>query len=853
MNSWYEKSGEEVLQELNSSPAGLSLAQVSAMQTRLGLNELRTTGQRSIMYLLLSQFKDVMIVILIAAAVVSFFVGEHTDAYVIIGIILANAGIGFFQEYRAEESMKKLQQLSAHYALVLRERVHTKIEAKNLVPGDIVLLEAGNIIPADGRLLEISSFKTEEAALTGESHSVEKITAPVSGSELLAGDQRNMVFKGTVASSGSATMVVTAIGMDTELGRIAALLEGSSPSTPLQQRLQKFSRQLVIIVLAICLIVFGYGLLRGEQPLSIFMTALSLAVAALPEALPAVITIGLANGAARMAGQSALIRKLPAVETLGSVTYICSDKTGTLTKNQMTVEQVFQPDEHSELLLYAFMLNNEVHYDKNGVPVGDSTETALVEYATRRGVSKTNAQAKYPLIQKVPFDSDRMRMATLHQYGDQYLLLVKGAPSRITEVLSKHYEVQKELWLDNNRKWASQGLRVLFFAFKILGEKPAELTPDIEANLDFLGMAGMIDPPREEVIQAIHECKTAGIKPVMITGDQLLTAVAIAERLSIVLPGSGRAMTGADLSKLDDQQLAGMVTDISVYARVSPEQKLRIVNCLQDQGQFVAMTGDRVNDAPSLKKANIGVAMGITGTDVTKESAHMILLDDNFATIIKAVKEGRRIYDNIRKFILYVLSCNLGEILAIFFAPIFGMSIPLLPIHILWINLVTDGLPGVALAAEPAEKDIMRHRPRSPRENLFAGGLMQRIVISGVLMAAAALLLQSIAINNDADVAAQQTMVFTMLCIVQLGNALSVRVAKSMFVSNPLRNRSLLITVMLSLALQILLLYMPQSRTMLKIEALSLKQLLLTASISLACILLIDVFKSILKQLGYGK
>lgn len=849
MGTWYRKSVEEVLKELESNPEGLSSEGVSRLQQKVGLNELQAYKQKSKLSFLLSQFKDVMIIVLIVAAIVSFFLGEHTDAYVIIGIILGNAAIGFYQEYRAEESMKKLQQMSAQHTAVLRDGVHSEIDAKELVPGDIVLLEAGNIVPADGRLIEISSFKTDEAVLTGESHSVEKLIIPISDSDLLAGDQLNMVFKSTVASNGSAKMVVTATGMDTEIGRIADLMKGASAATPLQQRLKKFSGQLVIIVLIICVIVFGYGLLRGEPPMNMFMTALSLAVAALPEALPAVITIGLANGAARMVRQNALIRKLPAVETLGSVTYICSDKTGTLTKNHMTVEQMWHVDEQKDLLLHAFMLNNEVHYDKEDVAVGDSTETALVTYATEQSLSRQAAEDKYPLLQKVPFDSDRMRMTTLHQYGDQYLLLVKGAPSRITEVLDNKYEQQKEKWLAKNREWAGEGLRVLFFAFKIIDEKPEDLTADVEQGLDFLGIAGMIDPPREEVIQAIDECKTAGIKPVMITGDQLLTAVAIAERLNIAESRSKQAMTGADLSKLSDTELSTRIMDISVYARVSPEQKLRIVDSLQQKGQFVAMTGDGVNDAPSLKQANIGIAMGITGSDVTKESAHMILLDDNFATIIKAVKEGRRIYDNIRKFILYVLSCNLGEILIIFFAPIFGLPIPLLPIHILWINLVTDGLPGVALAAEPAEKDIMKHQPRPPKENLFAGGLVQRIILTGILMATAGFVLQLIAISKGFSVPVQQTMIFTMLCMVQLGNALSVRGSRSMFSFNHLRNPLLLLTIVLTLTLQIVLLYVPFLRNIFKIEILSLEALLLTASISITCVLAIELSKLLLRWL----
>jgi Ca2+-transporting ATPase len=540
-----------------------------------------------------------------------------------------------------------------------------------------------------------------------------------------------------------------------------------------------------------------------------FLTALSLAVAALPEALPAVITIALAQGARRMVKQNALIRRLPAVETLGSVTYICTDKTGTLTENVMTVEKVIAQPGEEDLLLHAMMLNNEVRFSREGEMLGDSTEKALVSYAREKGLSRERSARQYAFKGKVPFDSERMMMSTLHESNGEWILFVKGAPAAIAAALADHYGDEVQKWLNQNREWAAEGLRVLFFATRTFREKPDNLTADLERDLDFLGMVAMIDPPREAVMDAIAECSTAGIRSVMITGDQMLTAKAIARRLGMG-DDNMETRTGKDLATTAWDEFVRKVKDVVVYARVSPEQKLQIVKALQQNNQFVAMTGDGVNDAPSLKQADIGVAMGITGTDVSKEASDMILLDDNFATIVKAVKEGRRIYENIRKFILYVLSCNLAEVLTISLAPILGMPIPLLPIHILWINLVTDGLPGITLTAEPAEPDIMKRPPRPPGENLFAGGMISDIVIAGAILAGAALHTQFRLAAEGYDITTQQTAVFSVLCLVQLGNALSVRsvdhplVGRGMF-SNP----AMWGVVLFTIGLQVLIVYVP--------------------------------------------
>ena len=853
MDAWHKLTQEEVLQQLDTTAAGVKKSQVAALQQRHGLNSIEAAKQKSKWAIFVSQFKDVMIAILVVAAVISFSVGERIDALVILAIIFGNALIGYFQENNAEESVRMLQKMTAQHAMVVRDGNPSKVETKELVPGDIILLEAGDIVPADARLLEVNSLKTEEAALTGESHAVEKITAKIEQESLLPGDRYNMVFKSTLVSHGSAKAVVTSTGMATEIGKIAGLLEVEDQKTPLQKRLAVFSKQLALIVILICLLVFGFGLWRGEPPFLMFLTALSLAVAALPEALPAVITISLAQGARRMVRQNALVRVLPAVETLGSVTYICSDKTGTLTQNLMTVEKVKTVEGKENLLYAAMMLTNEVRFSEEGI-LGDSTETALVNYIVEKGIQKSTLENDLPPIDKLPFDSVRMRMSSLHQYGEQWILLTKGAPVKVAEVLSDAYFDQKEEWLNINREWAKEGLRVLFFAFKIFDEKPQDIAEDLEDGLELLGITAMIDPPREEVIAAIEECKTAGIKSVMITGDQPLTAYAIAERLHLMDEGAKGTLTGAELEKLSEEEYLKVIKEISVYARVSPSQKMKIVQTLQHNGEYVAMTGDGVNDAPSLKQADIGVAMGITGTDVSKEAADLILLDDNFATIVKAVKEGRRIYENIKKFILYILSCNIAEILTIVFAPVFGLATPLLPIHILWINLVTDGLPGIALASEPAEKGIMERPPRSPRENLFAGGLIPKILGAGIIMAIAAILIQNWAATMGYNEQVQQTLVFTTLCFVQLSNALSVRFSfHSLFSKKIFSNWKLWGAIALTVALQLMLIYIPSLHPIFKTTTLDSRSIGMVG-LAVACsVISIELVKYIYNSLAVKK
>ncbi len=835
--AWHKLASEEALKELGSSPAGLGAAEAELRLKKHGPNALEVKKKRGALSMFFGQFKDFMIVVLIAAAAVSGLMGETLDAAVIGAIVALNAIMGFVQEYRAQKAMEALKRMAAPSASVIRDGVAASVPAGTLVPGDIVVLEAGSVVPADLRLIEAASLKTEEAALTGESLSVEKQAGPVAGEDLQLGDRLNMAYSGTSVSYGRGRGVVTATGMSTELGKIAGMLQDEEEvETPLQKRLTAFGKKLAWAVLAICAAVFGFGLLRGEPPVLMFLTAVSLAVAAIPEALPAVMSIALAMGAKKMAKQNALIRKLLAVETLGSVTYICTDKTGTLTQNKMTVEELYldgallkagQPPPQPELyarLLAGFALNND-SLPKDAGWSGDPTETALCALAAAGGQEKRGLDAAHPRAAELPFDSERKRMTTFHSgqlagwAGGAYFSVTKGAAEGLLEN-SALLMTAAGTSLDGKEKiraaaeeMASRGLRVLGLAARQWDAVPATPTPgEAEKDLVYIGLAGIADPPREEARAAVAECREAGIVTVMITGDHPVTARNIAERLGIIQPGDAGAMlTGAELGKLSEQDFAAKVEQIRVYARVAPAQKLRIVKALQARGHFAAMTGDGVNDAPALKRADIGIAMGITGTDVSKEAAHMILLDDNFATIVKAVAGGRRIYDNIRRFVRYVLTCNSGEIWTIFLAPFLGLPIPLLPIQILWINLVTDGLPGLALAAEAAEPDIMKRPPRAPGESLFAGGLGTHVIWVGLLIGFVCIGTQAWAIRTGAH---WQTIVFTVLCLSQLGHALAVRSERrSLFQIGILSNKPLFYSVLLTVALQLGAIYLPWCNT----------------------------------------
>jgi Ca2+-transporting ATPase len=794
----------EVAGQLRVDPAtGLAPDEVALRQARHGPNRLPEARPRTWLARLLSPFRDFMIIVLLAAAVLSGFIGDLVDTVAILVIVLLNAIITVIQEWRADNAIAALQQLAAPHATVRRDGEHRTVAAEHLVPGDVVLLEAGNQVPADLRLHEVAQLRIDESALTGESVTVEKATHRLPAGVHALGDRINMAFKGTLVTHGRATGVVTATGNATQIGHVAALLHDETDrQTPLQKRLATFGKQLSLVVLAICAVVFAVGVLRGEPLLLMALTSISLAVAAIPEALPAVVSVLLAFGARRLVRVNALVRRLPAVETLGSVTTICSDKTGTLTLNRMRVErqQLHAGDEAA--LWQAAVLCNDAHKGEAGW-IGDPTETALSEFADQNGFDPSQILADHPRLHEWPFDSTRKRMTTLHARGDGWRACVKGAPETVLPCCIDAGDATRIA-----ADWAAQGLRVLAVARRDGSGAFAGLDSDaIENELTLLGLIGLIDPPRPEVRQAVAECRGAGIRPLMITGDHPATALAIARQLGIA-DERATAITGTQLSQLDDDALADAVAHTSVYARVDPAQKIRIVKALQARGEFAAMTGDGVNDAPALRAADIGVAMGRGGTDVAREAAGLVLLDDNFATIVAAVREGRRIFDNIRKFIRYTMTSNSGEIWVLFLAPLLGMPISLLPIHILWINLVTDGLPGLALAAEPAERGVMQRPPRPPQESVFAHGLWQHALWVGLLMGGLCLGVQAwaLAVGN----AHWQTMVFTTLTVAQMAHVLAIRSeTDSLFRIGLFSNRPLLGAVALTLLLQLATIYVP--------------------------------------------
>ncbi len=852
--NWHKTSIEETFKSLATSPKGLSAVAAAEKLRENGPNELEEGKRKSVAGMLLAQFKDVMILILLAAAIVSGIVGDLTDTIVILVIVLLNAFLGFFQEYRAEKAMQALKQMAVAQVKVLRDGNTVWLPATALVLGDVVLLEAGNAVPADLRIIESKNLRVEEAALTGESMAVDKITEVLEMDDLPVGDKKNMAFKGTFVTHGRGSGAVVATGMQTELGRIAKMLQEDEAATPLQQRMASFGKKLSLLVLFLCLMFFAAGWWRGEDVVKMVLTSISLAVAAIPEALPAVITISLALAAKRMIRLNSLIRKLPAVETLGSVTYICTDKTGTLTKNKMHLEQVFangqvhernalsavRQQEEIDLMLHAFALNNDAVADSGKDIKGDSTEIALMEVAREQNIQP----GVWPRLAEIAFDADRKMMTTFHAYEHKIISFTKGAPDVL---LPQCADVDVPMLQQQVDGLAAKGLRVMGFACRYWDALPENMDGKTqESGLRFLGLAGIIDPPREEALEAIAQCKTAGITIVMITGDHPLTAKTIAQRVGILSGENDLVVTGQQLAALDDGGFADKVEKIRVYARVSPEQKLRIVKMLQQKGHYVAMTGDGVNDAPSLKRANIGIAMGITGTDVSKEAAHMILLDDNFSTIVKAVREGRRVYDNILKFIKYLMTTNSGELLTLLVGPIIGLPVALLPVHILWINLVSDGLPAISLSYEKAEENIMNRPPRPPGQSVFANGRGLHMVWVGILMAGIALGLQAWAIENKLH---WQTIVFNFLSLCQLGHVLAIRFEnRSLFGAGMFSNKPLIGAVSMALLLQVAVTYIPFMQSIFHTEALTLNEFVLVVAASSLVFFAVELEKAVFRQ-----
>jgi len=918
MAEWHELERDVVLQRLESRPEGLTESEAAERLQRFGPNQLKERRGRSPWAVLAGQFTEVMVIVLLVAAAISFAIGEFTDGIMVLIIVVLNAILGFAQEYRAERAMAALKRLAVPTVKVRRgEQVH-EVEATQLVPGDVILLEAGARVPADARVLESVNLRTEEAALTGESVPVDKVEHPISGQHLPLGDRRNLVFMGTAVVYGRGTAAVVETGMNTELGNIADLLQAvHEEKTPLQKRMAELGKWLAIGALVIVAVVFGLGVWRGEAWTEMFLTAISLAVAAVPEGLPAVVTIALALGAQRMVRRNALIRKLPAVETLGSVTTICSDKTGTLTENRMTVTvldvagkslnlvaqlrgvgpvilpheaPLGQPEPAIAVLLAGGALCNDAVLERDPEggggyrAVGDPTEGALVVAAARMGIWKEQLDHRMPRLAEAPFTSERKRMTTLHRLPNEpkcaseetieclpaflpqapYAAFTKGSVDGLLQICDRVWIDGKLRALDEswrqriqaaNDRLADDGVRVLGVALRPFEELPQKLDEStLEQELAFVGMTGMIDPPRHEVRQAVAECRTAGIRPVMITGDHPLTALHIARELGIVGKDDlqARVVNGQELAQMSVDDLERVAEDVAVYARVSPEHKVKIVEALKRKGHFVAMTGDGVNDAPALKRADIGVAMGITGTDVSKEAADMVLLDDNFATIVHAIEEGRTIYENIRKFVRYIISSNIGEIFIMLMAPLLGLPIPLTAIQLLWINLVTDGLPGLALGVEPADPNTMKRPPNPPGESVLARGAGIYMVWVGLLLGVVSLAAQYWGRSlNDGS---WQTMIFTTLALSQMGNALAIRSDReSVFRIGLLSNKPLLGAVLLTVALQVVVIYVPFMQRVFGTISLNGRELAISVALSSVVFIAVEVQKWALRLRGRAR
>jgi len=855
----YKLPSEEVARRLKSHfENGLTAEEAKKRLKKYGYNELATKEGPTIWERFLEQFKDFLVLILIAASIVSIIVGEVTDSIVILIIVVLNAILGVVQESKAGKALEALKKMAAPQASVIRNGKRQEIPARELVPGDVVILETGDYVPADVRLFESVNLKIEEASLTGESVPVEKDASVVYDEEKPLGDRDNTAYMSTVVTYGRGKGIVVSTGMNTEIGQIAEMLESyEDEQTPLQKKLTEFGKWLGIICLAVVAVVFVLGLLRGEPILEMFMTSISLAVAAIPEGLPAVVTIVLALGMQRMVKRNAIIKKLHAVETLGSTTTICSDKTGTLTQNEMTVVSIYtnneftqvtgrgykpagkflkndketdpDKDPHLSLLLKIGALCNDAKLEKieeesaedSWRIIGDPTEGALVVAASKAGMWSDDLNREYVRKQEIPFDSERKRMTTFHSNPEDkgYLAFVKGAPDIVLDLCKSIYENneireltedKKARILDANRKMAKQALRVLAVAYKPVEEIPRHPDPQKhEKDLIFVGLLGMIDPARPEAAKAVEVCKSAGIRPIMITGDYRETAVAIAKELKIMDENS-KALTGVELDKMDDNELEKVIDDVDVYARVSPQHKVRIVSVLKKKGEITAMTGDGVNDAPALKKADIGVAMGITGTDVAKETAEMILIDDNFASIISAIEEGRIIFSNIRKFVFFLLTCNIAEILVIFLAMVLGWPIPLIPIQILWLNLVTDAFPALALGMEPGEPGIMKQPPRNPDEPILNRKIQRKIIIQSIAMTAATLGIYYLTLQTTQNLTIARTFAFVTLSTSELLRAFTVRSeTTSVFELGLFSNKYMLWGNIISFILILMVVYVP--------------------------------------------
>ena len=863
MSEYYQLPGREVLKKLNGSEEPLTSQQVREHQEKYGRNELAEGKKETILHIFLGQYKDFLVMILIAAAIVSGLLRDVESAVVILVVITINAVLGTLQTVKAEQSLDSLKKLSAPEAKVMRDGNLVQIPSAEVTVGDIVYLDAGDYIPADGRILECASLKTDESALTGESLGVEKSTEPVKG-EVSLGDRTNMVYSGCFATYGRASFAVTAIGMETEVGKIAGLLnQTSQKQTPLQISLDQFGKKLSILILIFCGILFGIQVMRGGDAGDAFLFAVALAVAAIPEALSSIVTIVLSFGTQKMAKEHAIIRKLQAVEGLGSVSVICSDKTGTLTQNRMTVEDYYvngiripaegidlENPQESMLLLSSILCNDASNAE--GAEIGDPTEIALINLGDRFGLYASGVREKYPRFGENPFDSDRKLMSTQHVMEDRPTMLVKGAVDvlleRMTHIQTDEgvhplTETDREKIRNQNQEFSKEGLRVLGFAYKeiLVGH---EITLEDEYHLTFIGMIAMMDPPREESAEAVKQCKQAGIRPIMITGDHKVTAAAIAKRIGI-LKDDSEACEGSEMDSMSDQELRDFVEDISVYARVTPEHKIRIVKAWQDKGYIVSMTGDGVNDAPALKQADIGVAMGITGSEVSKDAASMVLTDDNFATIVKAVENGRNVYRNIKNSIQFLLSGNFGAILAVLYASVAALPVPFAPVHLLFINLLTDSLPAIALGLEPHTKDVMDEKPRPVGESILTKAFLQKIGIEGLSIAVTTMAAFYIG-NHFGNAVLASTMAFGTLCMARLVHGFNCKADMPVVLSKKLwNNKYLLGAFALGLCLITAVLMIPACSGVFQVQTLTGTRLLIVYGLAALNLPIIQIIKMV--------
>ena len=868
MKPYYQLSGEEVLREVNGSEEPLTKEQVSENQKKYGPNELTEGKKKTTVQIFLEQYKDFLVIILIIAAIASGFIGDIESAAVIVIVITMNAILGTVQTVKAEASLASLKKLSGPEAKVLRDGVVVPIPSAEVTVGDIIMLEAGDYIPADGRILECASMKVDESALTGESLGVEKTTDVIEQDEVPLGDRINMVYSGSFLTYGRGSFVVTEIGMNTEVGKIASLLKTTSEKkTPLQVNLDQFGQKLSILILVFCAILFGISVFRGENIGNAFLFAVALAVAAIPEALSSIVTIVLSFGTQKMAKEHAIVRKLQAVEGLGSVSIICSDKTGTLTQNKMTVEHYYvdgqsvstdkidlQNPSQSRLLISSILCNDSTNID--GVEIGDPTETALINLGSNLGLDPEEVRVKYPRESENPFDSDRKMMATKHSLNGVPTMIVKGAVDVLLdrtdwiEMKGETYEITEEtrrVIEEQNQKYSREGLRVLAFAYKEVSDE-TELTLEDEDHLIFLGLIAMMDPPREESKAAVEECKCAGIRPIMITGDHKVTAAAIAKRIGI-LENESEACEGAEIDKMSDEELKDFVEGISVYARVSPEHKIRIVRAWQEKGNIVSMTGDGVNDAPALKQADIGVAMGITGSEVSKDAAAMVLTDDNFATIIKAVENGRNVYRNIKASIQFLLSGNFGAILAVLYASLMALPVPFAPVHLLFINLLTDSLPAIALGLEPHSQNVMKEKPRPINESILTKDFLINIGLEGLSICTMVMVAFTIG-YKDGNALLASTMAFATLCCSRLFHGFNCKSNRPVvFTKRVFNNIYLIGAFVIGMILITLVVTVPGLHNIFKVQTLTLSQLLTVYGLAALNLPIIQTIKAIRAKL----